>query len=130
MLRHLVIESDVPLPPYSKPIESLDAYQIEAITIRVARLSRAWDSGELAPQCIVRMDLPRSVTWLRLLSARWLLVASSDADTSSFACYDFGGMHSRPAKPVAECFLSGIVQTGEIEMQDDGLIIALGVKAR
>jgi len=70
ILRHLVIEQDALVPPYSKSIELLDARQIKAIAIRAAACStsRAWDSGELAPRSFVRMDLPRSVTWFGLLS--------------------------------------------------------------
>jgi hypothetical protein len=76
ILRHLVVDRDV---PYNKSIELLDARQIKAIAIRTARLSHAWDIEELVSRSLIRMDLSRSVTrtWLRLVSARWLFVASS-----------------------------------------------------
>lgn len=76
------------------------------------------------------MGQPRSVTWLRLVSARWLFVSSYDAEISSLACYEVGGIFSRTTKPVAECFLSGPVQTAEIEMQDEGIVIALALRTK
>jgi hypothetical protein len=130
ILRRLIATREIILPPYLKSIELLDSHQIEAITIRAASLSHAWDIGELAPRCFVRMDQPRSVTWLRLVSARWLFVSSCDTEISSLACYEVGGILSRTAKPVAECFLSGPVQTAEIEVQDEGIIIALALRTR
>ena len=33
-------------------------------------------------------------------------------------------------KPTAECFFVGPIKTGEIEMQPDGLVIALAVESR
>jgi hypothetical protein len=130
ILRHLTVDQGVPLPPYCKSIVLLDAAQIEAIAVRAARLDHAWESGRLAPQSFTRMDLPRSVTWLRLVSARWLFVASSDANRSSFVCYEIRGALSDNMKPVAECFLPGPVHTADIEMQDEGVVIALAVESR
>jgi hypothetical protein len=126
ILRHLVVNQGVPLPPYCKSIELLDATQIEAIAVRVACLGRAWHSRRLVPRTFSRMDLPRSVSWLRLV-ARWLFVASSDTSGSSFACYDIGSVLSNNTEPVAECFLSGPVHTADIEIQDEGVVIALAV---
>ena len=129
-MRHLLVDRDVPLPPHCKSIESLDASQIEAIAVRAARLTRAWDSGSLVPKRFARVDLPRSVTWLRLVCARWLFVASSDTICSSFACYEIAGALSDNRRPVAECFLSGPVHTAEIEVQNGVLVIALAIKAQ
>ena len=70
ILRHLVVDHDVPLPPYCKSIELLDASQIEAIAVRAARLMYAWDSGKLILQSFSRMDISQSVTLLRLVCAR------------------------------------------------------------
>ena len=56
-------------------------------------------------------------------------MAISDADMSNFACYEFGGTLSL-TELVAESFLLGPVQTAEVEIQDDGVVIALAVGAR
>jgi hypothetical protein len=126
-LRHLLVDRDVPLPPHCKSIESLDASQIEAIAVRAARLTRAWDSGSLVPKRFARVDLPRSVTWLRLVCARWLFVASSDTICSSFACYEIAGALSDNRNPVAECFFAGPVGTADIEIQHGRLVISLAI---
>ena len=49
---------------------------------------------------------------------------------SNFACYEFGGTLSLTTKLVAESSLLGPVQTAEVEIQDNGVVIALAVGAR
>ena len=127
ILRHLVVDHDVPLPPYCKSIELLDASQIEAIAVRAARLMYAWDSGKLILQSFSRMDISQSVTLLRLVCARWLFVTSSDTICSSFACYEIAGALSDNRNPVAECFFAGPVGTADIEIQHGRLVISLAI---
>ena len=63
------------------------------------------------------------------MPARWLFVASSDAFVSSLICWDTNAVFKGNSKPNAECF-SGPIKTGEIEVQTDGLVIALAVELR
>jgi hypothetical protein len=88
LLRNLVTEENVPLPAYLMPIAALAAEQVEALTRRAKLLSDDWKSGIVKPQAVVRLDLPRSVTWLRLLCGRWLFVASYDTRASTFSSWD------------------------------------------
>jgi hypothetical protein len=125
-----VTDRNAPLPLYRESIGSLNVAQVEALTLRAFRLARDWDRGIVQPRSLVRLDLPRCITWVRVVSARWLFVASSDALTSSLICWDINAVFKGHNKPTAECFFSGPIKTGEIEMQTDGLVIALAVESR
>ena len=49
------------------PIVALAAEQVEALTRRAKLFSDNWKTGIVKLQAVVRLDLPRSLTWLRLL---------------------------------------------------------------
>jgi len=120
----------VPLPLYRKSVDSLDANQIEALTLRALHLAQDWTHRMVQPRSLIRLDLPRCVTWVRIVSARWLFVASSDAFVSSLICWDINAVFKENNVPTAECFFSGPIKTGQIEVQTDGLTIALAVGSR
>lgn len=128
-MRDLVIEKEIPLPPYLKPIAALTAEQVEALTRRAAWLAHSWSLGVVRPQTIVRLDLPRSVTWLRLISGRWLFVASYDTRTSSISCWDVEMAFRGVKEPVSEFFFSGPVKSAELETQADGIVVAVSVES-
>ena len=130
LLRRLVREKTIPLPPYVKAVNALSGDQLEALTRRVALLAHKWNLGLVKPQAIVRLDLPRSVTWLRLVTGRWLFVASYDARASSFACWDIAAAFQGAKEPVAECFFSGPVHSAVFEIQHEGIVMALSVESR
>ena len=122
-----MVERDAPLPPCLKPLAALKAEQIEALARRVTRLSDDWDHGRVRCQSIVSLNQPRCVTWLRIVSCRFVFVASSDAQASSIACWDIGAAFQGSKDPIAECFLTGPVQDAEVDLQPDGIVIALSV---
>lgn len=130
MLRRLIKENDSPLPPYLKPVTALSGEHFEALTRRLTVLTHQWNRGVVRPQSIIRLDLSRSVTWLRLVSGRWLFIASSDARASSFACWDIETVFREVKEPAAECFFSGPVDDGMFEVQHEGIVIALSVGSR
>jgi hypothetical protein len=121
---------DIPISPYVKPLEFLEHPEIEAITLRAAHLALSWNCEVLKPQSAVRLDMGRSVTWLRLVCARSLFVASSDTVSSSLACWDIATAFKGEKKPVAECFFPGPVRTAALEVQADAVVIAVALDSR
>jgi hypothetical protein len=128
ILRTLVIEGVITLPPYRKSIESLTSGEIEALARRTAQLKCCRNSGELVPKSVTPLNLPQSVTWLRLVNGRWLLVTSSDLYFSKLTCWDTSLLRES-SEPIAECSLSGPVKSGKVEVQADGVVIALDVES-
>ena len=108
---------------------ALGAEQMEVLARRVARLSHDWNHDKVHFRSIVSFDQPRSVTWLRIVHGRFLFVASSDTQASGFACWDIGSAFLDEKKPIAECFFAGPVQGAAIEVQDEGVVIAVSVES-
>lgn len=76
------------------------------------------------------MDLPRPVTWIRIVAARWLLVASSDEFVSELCCWNVKEALEGNTNPCARAYFHGPVETGEFEFNAEGLVIALGVNSK
>lgn len=125
-----MIERRVPLPSYTKHVVAMDAENMEVLTRRVYRLSKHWDSGNLRARSVVHLDQPRSVTWLRIVSGRWLFVASSDSRTSGLSCWDIEDIFNEMTGTVAECFFSGAIHDAEVEVQDGSIVVASSVDSR
>ncbi|KAJ7481477.1 hypothetical protein FB451DRAFT_129695 [Mycena latifolia] len=115
------------LPPYLKGYDFLDADALEALVRRMARLTRKWAIGDLSPVKIWRLYLPQSITWLRLVAGTWLFVASSDNHISKISCWDLSLVFQGYTEPLAEAYLPGHVKTGKLEVQDSGVVLALGL---
>ncbi|KAJ7928791.1 hypothetical protein B0H13DRAFT_964871 [Mycena leptocephala] len=117
------------LPPYMKSFDLLDSGVLEALACRVARLDGNWETGVLSPVRDWRLYLPQSITWLRLVAGTWLFVASSDNHTSKISCWHLSSVFLGSKDPVAEAYLPGQVKTGKLEVQDSGIVLALGLGA-
>ncbi|KAH7884056.1 hypothetical protein F5I97DRAFT_1640317 [Phlebopus sp. FC_14] len=125
----------VPLPVRlgAASLAHLTNKQLEIITRRAAHLSSTWSADDADDHCIIKMEasrkirIGRSVTWLHLIFARWLIVASSDTKTSTLTCWDLASYD----RPVVESFLAGPVKSGQLRHMSDGkIIMALGVDTR
>ncbi|KAJ7703929.1 hypothetical protein B0H17DRAFT_1175693 [Mycena rosella] len=102
------------LPSYLKTPHLLDSGALEALVLRVSRLSSKWSTGDLGTvNSSGRLHLCQSVTWIRLLSGSWLFVASSDNDGYT--------------EPIAEAYLPGEVRTAQLEpeVQVSGVVLEL-----
>lgn len=130
LLRGLIIKNNIRLPPYTKPIAALSAEQVEALTRRAAWLGYRWSLGLIQPQAIAKLDIPRTVTWLRLVLGRWLFVASFDTQASCLSCWDVERAFREKTTPVAECFFSGPVRSTQLELQTSRIVIAVSVESR
>lgn len=129
ILRTLVSLKSITLPPYIRPPHSLQRPEIEALVLRTCRLKHLWSQSEITPKHTLPLHLPRSVDWLKLVNGKWLFVASSDRFVSKLSCWDLSislATHGI-SKPLAECFLPDRVNSGRVEVQNLGVVIALGV---
>ncbi|KAJ7811564.1 hypothetical protein B0H14DRAFT_2606492 [Mycena olivaceomarginata] len=72
-------------------------------------------------------NLRLSVTWLRLVSVTWLFVASSDNHASKISCWALASVFQGFKEPLAEAYLPGQVKTGKLEVQESGVVLALGL---
>ncbi|KAF7335416.1 F-box domain-containing protein [Mycena venus] len=108
---------------------SLTLFALEALACRVARLDFKCETGTLSPVRDWRLYLPQSITWLRLVAGTWLFVASSDNHISKISCWDLTSVFQGHREPLTEAYLPGQVKTGKLEVQDSGVVLALGLGA-
>ncbi|KAF7319512.1 hypothetical protein HMN09_00290300 [Mycena chlorophos] len=109
------------LPHYIQDYRQLDTDTLESLVHRLTTLLPKWTSMSSAPATLVRLDLSLSVTWVQLVAGTWLLVASSNDRESQLSCYDL-------ATPgTTHAYLPGCVRTAKAEIQDDGIVLALGL---
>ncbi|KIM83834.1 hypothetical protein PILCRDRAFT_87817 [Piloderma croceum F 1598] len=101
------LDGQLVLPPYRKPLDLINHHEVEGLILRTARLGNLCNQGVLFRKAVKHLDVAQTVTWLHLVNGRWLFVASSDNYT--------------------KCFLPGPEKMGQIEVQPEGLVIALGV---
>ena len=86
--------------------------------------------GTLAIHKTASLGLPKSVTWLRIVGGRWLLVAASNQEISTFSCWTLTDVFEGKPKPLAERYLPGPVHDGEVEVQMEGVVIAISIGSR
>ncbi|KAJ7602554.1 hypothetical protein DFH06DRAFT_1152737 [Mycena polygramma] len=115
------------LPPYSRNPKTLDSIALEALVRRVACLKRKWSRNNICPVDVWRLNLCQSITWLRLVNGSWLFVASSDNHVSKISCWDLSLVFQGYTEPIAEAYLSGQVKTAQVQVQDTGVVLALGL---
>ncbi|KAJ7038935.1 hypothetical protein C8F04DRAFT_331720 [Mycena alexandri] len=127
LLRAVGSDEDNVLPTCMKAPNLLDATALEALVVRVLRLARRWRNNDLFPVQVWRLNLCQSITWLRLVAGSWLFVASSDNYVSKITCWDMSLLFQNHMEPIAEAYLPGQVKTAQLEVQDSGLVIALGL---
>lgn len=115
------------MPQYLTKCDLLDVSTLEALVLRVARLAQKWRKNDICPVNVWRLDLCQSITWLRLVSGSWLFVASSDNDVSKISCWDLSLIFQGYTDPIAEAYLPGQVKTAQLEIQETGVVLALGL---
>lgn len=72
-----VIEANLPWPTWALPITKVPSRTLEELTLQAIRMKKHWDDGDSLTtrkftRCIERPW--ESVTWLRILQSRWLVV--------------------------------------------------------
>ncbi|EIW77105.1 hypothetical protein CONPUDRAFT_146189 [Coniophora puteana RWD-64-598 SS2] len=130
LLQKLVQAGHVPLSRSLENLEHLTPEKVEAITCRAASLCNAWENHTIRAKTVWRADLTRSVTWLRLVESRFLLIASSDTVCSSLELYDLASLETSGLVPLTECYVPGPILSGEAEIQDGRLYVAVALDTR
>ncbi|KAK7017338.1 F-box domain-containing protein [Favolaschia claudopus] len=121
------------LVSYLGGYECLEASALENLACRVAHLDAKWKARDLSPVRDYQLCLPpQSITWLRLVAGTWLFVASSDNYVSKLTClffrhWDVHSVFRGHHQPLAEAYLPGQVKTGQLEIQESGIMLALGL---
>ncbi|KAJ7084031.1 hypothetical protein B0H15DRAFT_1023977 [Mycena belliarum] len=126
-LERAILNEGQILPPYLKPYDEIDVDALEALVRRMACLTKKCATPNLPPVKLWRLFLPQSITWLRLVGGTWLFAASSDNDSSKISCWDLSLVFQGFIEPLAEAYLPGKVKTGKLEIQDSGIVLALGL---
>jgi hypothetical protein len=127
LLEHMASDQGQVLPPCLKSRDKLDGKQLEALVVRVSQLARRWRGNDLQPVKMRRIDIQYPVTWLRLVSGGLLFVASSDNNVSKISCWDLSSIFKGFTEPIAEAYLPGKVQSARLEVQEGGVVLALGL---
>lgn len=94
--------------------------ELECLTRRALRSASASQTA-----VVTRLDQGRSVNFLRLVNGRYLLAALTKGKESVIALYSLLSVQQGQAEPVARATLPGPVSSGEIDVQDDQVVVAL-----
>ena len=126
IFRRNVTDLHFPSPTqYCKPLHDLTAAACESIAARSLRLQKCLSSPQQNQPAIVPLNLARSVTWVRIIEAQWPLVASSDNRHSVLSLWALGTASHSGASPVTEAFLHGPVKTGQCDVRNGVVTVAL-----
>ncbi|CAL1697063.1 unnamed protein product [Somion occarium] len=125
LYRRVVAEQGIPVFPYMRPLDILSPSLVEALVVHMVRLDEKTMSQKGAR--LVPLHQPRSVTWIRLVRGQWLLVASSDLNTSVISLWSLSSLLSSPesSKPIVEAYLDAPVAYGMVQCYNDELFVAL-----
>lgn len=104
------------LPSYFRSLNDLTPRDTETMAIHLVRLLHG---GIPSSPRIIRIDQPRTITWLRLVHGSWLLVATSDTDASSLSLWRLSDILQNGSKavPVSEGFLPAPVRDGAVDVE-------------
>ncbi|KAF7292968.1 hypothetical protein MIND_01196000 [Mycena indigotica] len=121
LLRDLFAEGAI-IPHFLPKLEQLDASTLERLVFRLSPELEEPERGYPATLAIFHLTL--SVTWVRLIAGNWLFVAASNEFESKLSCYD---LSDRSASGTANAYLPGRVKTGNVEIQNGEIVLALGL---
>lgn len=70
---------------------------------------------------MVPLHQARSVTWVKLVQAKWLIVASSNASTSVLSIWSLASLLKLGSsrEPLSHTYLSGPVREGILDVSED-----------
>ena len=122
---HRILARDVilerrPLPSYSKPLYQLRSAQLETLARRGLRLDVPCQQPS-----VTKFASKQSVQWIRLIHGQWMLVATTDKQHSTLTLYSLTAMEDDKPTLIAVAKLLGPVSSGEIQVHEDRLVIAL-----
>ena len=112
--------------PEIKYLRDWETVSIRSLISRIKyakQLFRIYENGPFQSS-IVTFQLQGSVTWLKLLRGRWLLVASSDLDQSKLSLWDVSEERKRL---VTQLYLTGPVMDGKCDDSVRTIFFALSI---
>lgn len=104
-------------------MESATAKQVESWVKYALQLQKAYSTG--ASSEVTRINTELCVTWLKIIRARWCIVASSNTDQSRLLLLDV----SDGLRICKEIHLTGPVICGTVEDKCDRITLALTIGA-
>ena len=116
--RRDILENNLPRPKDLQTLDSLSDTQMRALVIYTLRLHHelTCPSARRAIQRVALLE-SRAVTWIRLVSGTWLLVAMSDAEASVLSLYSIRSLlGTRSQDLLAQAYLEGPVLNGLMEV--------------
>ncbi|EKM48114.1 uncharacterized protein PHACADRAFT_203235, partial [Phanerochaete carnosa HHB-10118-sp] len=136
ILRRDLISARLPFPSCCRPVRDLTGPQLEALLSHALCLERdILQPPERRSLHIVPLHQKRSVTWVKLVRAQWLVVAASDASVSVLSIWSLASLlDSRGSQGLlSEIHLSGPVRGAILDLaddrdgRDDQVIVALDI---
>jgi hypothetical protein len=115
-----VVQERRPLPSYRKPVHELESAELEVLTRRALRLDVPCQQPS-----ITRLDSKQPVQWIRLVHGQWMLVASTGKQGSVLTLYSLTEMENGKPSLIAAGELPGPVSSGDVQVHDDRLVVAL-----
>lgn len=127
-----LLESELPtrslhLPSYMRPLDELSEQAFEALSIHMIRL-RQYLCTQQRPPTVALLHGKRSVTWVRLIRDRWLVVAASNETSSVLYLWSMRSLQSQEdikLEPACEAYLEGPVINGMTDSEDEQAVLAL-----
>lgn len=123
-----VLDQHLPIPDNMQSLDLMDEAQTRAIVTHALRLQRSMSQSSDHRQSIYQasIGLSRSVTWIRVISSEWLLVATSNSSCSTLSLYSVASLLRKLSDvPIAEVYLDGPVRDGLVDLHNDkGIVIA------
>ncbi|TDL19722.1 hypothetical protein BD410DRAFT_841879 [Rickenella mellea] len=126
VLKRDVVDHGIPLVPYHRAFDLVDAPVVESWTRNALTLQRAYISTRsLTVDCF--STGVRAITWVKLIRGRWCLFASSNSLESRLSLLDTS---SSCREICAEILLPGPVMDGQVEQNSSEIIVAVSVGSR
>ena len=115
----------LPMSRLLRPVDSLSSLEAKSIAEHALKLHRTMTRpGSPSKLLLVSLPQNRQVTWIRLIGAKWLLVASSDSSSSALTLFSASGiLLGEGPSPLAQAYLDAAVTHGELEVLQDGSVI-------
>ncbi|KAK7677004.1 hypothetical protein QCA50_020033 [Cerrena zonata] len=125
-----IVQRNLPYASYWETLENIDAARLEGLVLHTLRLEQRMASSRTPIH--IPMNQKRSITWIRLVHSEWLLVASSDAICSVIILWSVPDLllSQENAAPLAEAFLPAPVNSGVIDVQEGGVVMALELRGK
>ena len=108
----------------------LSEREFEPLAAHLVRLNRHRQSKDYSPP-FVTLHRIRSVTWVRLIRERWLVVAETDQLSSVLSIWEIKHLLASgkgPGKPIYEAYLDGPVVDGLLDFQGGAAVMALELR--